>query len=225
MKQKLRDESHKVSELEIMQKEKDEIIAEMKDEYQKLTKLNAKLVQDLQEAKQRMEDLKPERKKMETKIMNQRVNKPIRRKIMVAGDSILKSQPVKVNCFPGATTADMVSFIQPLIARDPDHIILHIGTNDLAVDSPQDIAQKIVALTKIVTDKGIGCTVSEVLGRDNYLSLVGQEVNRLLKQMLSEHIKLVTNDSIKTHHLNRTWLHLNSRGIGASAYNLRMSAT
>ena len=114
----------------------------------------------------------------------------------------------------------MVSFIQPLIARKPDHIILHIGTNDLAVDSPQAIAQKIVALTKIVTDNGIGCTVSEILTRDDYLSLVGQEVNRLLKQMLPEHIKLVSNDSIKTHHLNRSGLHLNSRGTGALAYNL-----
>ena len=43
-----------------------------------------------------------------------------------------RSKSVKVNCFPGATTADMVSLIQPLIARDPDHIILDVGTNDLS---------------------------------------------------------------------------------------------
>ena len=79
MKQKLRDESHKVSVLEKMQIEKDEIIAELKAEHQKLTELNAKLQRDLQEAKQRIEDLKPERKKeVETKIRNQIVNKPIR---------------------------------------------------------------------------------------------------------------------------------------------------
>ena len=79
--------------------------------------------------------------------------------------------------------------------------------------SLQETAQKIVALMKIVTDKGIGCTVSEILGRDDYLSLVGQEVNHLLKQMLPERIKIVSNDSIKTHHLNRSGLHLNSFSV------------
>ena len=76
----------------------------------------------------------------------------------------------------------------------------------------QEIAQKIVAL-KIVTDKGIGSTVSEILRRDDYLSLVGQEVNHWLTQMLPERIKIVSNDSIKTHHLNRSGLHLNSFSV------------
>ena len=55
-----------------MQKEKYEIIAELKAEHQKLTKLNAKLVQNLQEAKQRIEDLKPERKEED----GQKYNEP-----------------------------------------------------------------------------------------------------------------------------------------------------
>ena len=119
-------------------------------------------------------------KEPDSQLVDLKKTKP---KIMIAGDSILKNlhgwmlsclKSVEVNCFPGATTADMVSFIQPLIARKPDHIILHIGTNDLVVDSPQEIAHKIVALTKIVTDNGIGCTVSKILTRDDYLLLVGK---------------------------------------------------
>ena len=54
-KQKLLDELGK------MQKEK-YIVAELKAEHQKSTELNAKLVQDLKEAKQRIEELKPDGK-------------------------------------------------------------------------------------------------------------------------------------------------------------------
>ena len=223
----------------------EELTSKLVEKENKLNELERKLEDKHQETedlkkqndslKQRILELeKPERKeedgnKDKEPDSQQADSKKTKPKIVIAGDSILKnlhgwmisrSKSVKVNCFPGATTVDMVSFIQPLIARKPDHIILHIGTNDLAVDSPQEIAQKIVALTKIVTDNGIGCTVSEILKRDDYLSLVSQEVNRLLKQMLPEHIKLVSNDSIKTHHLNRSGLHLNSRGTGALAYNL-----
>ena len=51
-KQKLLDELKKMR--------KKEIIAELKAEHQKLTKLNVKLVKDLQEAKQQIEELKPD---------------------------------------------------------------------------------------------------------------------------------------------------------------------
>ena len=71
----------------------------------------------------------------------------------------------------------------------------------------------------MITDKGISCSVSEIIRRDDYLSLVGQEVNRILKNMLPAQIKLVCNDSIGTHHLNGSGLHLNGRGKGASAHN------
>ena len=87
----------------------------------------------------------------------------------------------------------------PLINKRPDHIPLHIGTNNLATDSPKEIAD-ILAVTQMITDKGIGCSVSEIIRRDDYLSLVGQEVNRILKNMLPAQIKLVCNDSIGTHH-------------------------
>ena len=185
-----------------------------------LTELNAKLVQDLQEVKQRIEELKLDGKnkasdsnedarKAET---TKQLRKP---KIIVAGDSILKSlhgwmmtrsKSVKIHSFPGATTEDMVSYLTPLINKRPDHILLHIGTNNLATDSPQEIAESILALTQMITHKGIGCSVSEIIRRDDYLSLVGQEVNRILKNILRVQIKLVCNDSIGAHHLNGSGL-------------------
>ena len=59
----------------------------------------------------------------------------------VLGDSLLKGirrdkisrstkQRVSVGCFPGATIEDMKDYIKPTLKRKPDHIILHIGTNN-----------------------------------------------------------------------------------------------
>ena len=112
-----------------------------------------------------------------------------------------RSKSVKIHSFPGTTTEDVVSYLTPLINKRPDHILLHIGTNNLVTDSPQEIAENILALTQMVTDKGIACAVSKIIRRDD-LSLVGQDVNRILTNMLPEQVKLVCNDSIGTHHLN-----------------------
>ena len=131
-----------------------------------------------------------------------------------------RNKSVKVNSFPGATTEDMVSYPpNPLINRKPDHILLHVGTNNLATDSPQQIAENIVALTKLITDRGIECSVSEILKRNDYLSLVGEEVNLILRNILPDNVKLICNDSIEHNHLNDSGVHLNKRGTGALAYN------
>ena len=149
--------------------------------HQKLTELNAKLVQDLQEAKQRIEELKPDGKNKASDTKEdarkaETTKQPRKPKIIVAGDSILKnlhgwmmarSKSIKIHSFPGATNKDMVSYLTPLFNKRPDHILLHIGTNNLATNSPQEIAENILALTQMITDKGIGCSVSEIIRRDD----------------------------------------------------------
>ena len=81
------------------------------------------------------------------------------------------------------------------------------------------IAENIVALTKLITDRGIECSVSEILKRNDYLSLFGEEVNRILRNILPDNVKLICNDSIGHNHLNGSGVHLNRRGTGALAYN------
>ena len=56
---------------------------------------------------------------------------------------------MKINSFPGATTQDMHRYLKPLLARKPDHVILHCGTNDLmnSLDA-EDFANKIIELEK-----------------------------------------------------------------------------
>ena len=47
-----------------------------------------------------------------------------------------RAKKVKVQSFPGATSGDMDHYLQPIISRSPDHVILHIGTNDLSSSKP-----------------------------------------------------------------------------------------
>ena len=37
---------------------------------------------------------------------------------------------VKVRIFPGATTHDMYDYLKPLLKKNPDNILLHVGTNN-----------------------------------------------------------------------------------------------
>ena len=50
----------------------------------------------------------------------------------IKGWLISRQKSVKVYSFSGADTADMEHFLQPLINKEQDQIILHIGTNDVS---------------------------------------------------------------------------------------------
>ena len=73
-----------------------------------------------------------------------------------------RSKPVKIHSFPGVSTEDMVSYLMPLINKRPDHILLHIGTNNLATSSPQETAENILAFNtndNQLRHRGIRCSV------------------------------------------------------------------
>ena len=71
------------------------------------------------------------------KLNDDKRDKPL---VIVAGDSMLRdihgwmmsrSNKVKVHSFSSANTSDMTHFLQPLMKKKPDHVLIHIGTNDL----------------------------------------------------------------------------------------------
>ena len=133
-----------------------------------------------------------------------------------------RSTQAKINSFPGATTSDMFDFLKPLLEKDPDHVILNIGTSDLQDTglTPRDIANDIVRLAKYVTGQRIKCSISGVIFRDDDPWMKGQELNKILRDSLPERIAFIANSNIELGHLNRNGLHLNRRGNGSSAYNL-----
>ena len=74
-------------------------------------------------------------------------------------------QNQECQAFSGATCSDMEHHINPIIAKKPNHVILHCGTNDLMDSNPEDIAEKIKDLAIKVTKNKINCTVSSLIMR------------------------------------------------------------
>ena len=161
---------------------------------------------------------------------NTKANANSKRKIFIAGDSMIKDvkgwllsrqKYVKVYSFSGADTHDMFDFIKPLLSKNPDEIILHIGTNNLqSTLSPEQIVDEILKLRMIIVSFGIHCTISTLVKRDDGYWDKGEEVNRLLFDEIPPE-QLIDNSGLESRHLNGSRLHLNTAGSARLASNFR----
>ena len=80
---------------------------------------------------------------------------------LIVGDSILtgidekrlsnKNQLVKVRDFRGATIDDLKHHLVPLLKKEPDNIILHIGTNDSTSKTSREILDGLLQLKQLIT--------------------------------------------------------------------------
>ena len=59
-----------------------------------------------------------------------------------------RRKSVKVQTFPGANTDETEYFIKPLINRNPQNLVLHCATNDLAYKDPEDVAGNIIRMVQ-----------------------------------------------------------------------------
>ena len=75
----------------------------------------------------------------------------------IKGWLMSRKKHVRVYSFPGAKTDEMESFVKPLIARQPDEIIIHIGTNDLSRTSAGQVTDNILKLAAEIKKHGIKC--------------------------------------------------------------------
>ena len=143
--------------------------------------------------------------------------------VIIAGDSMIRGQKgwmmsrsknINCNAHSEATCDDMEHYLNPILSRKPDHIILHVGTNDLRDSTPTDVVDKIKKLTDKITGGGINCFISSLIIRNDsdQLNQKVQSVNTLLSELVSDKVHLVTHDNI-------TNSHLNTRGDGALAHN------
>ena len=157
-----------------------------------------------------------------------------KRKVMIAGDSVLKhlqghkisrNSRVKVSSFPGCTTEDMHDFIKPLLRKNPDDIILHVGTNSLrSCDTPRACADEIIDLATIVSrESPAKIALSSLVCRsdDEDLAYKIAEVNTTLKDCCTRKSwGFIDHSNISpSNHLNRSGLHLNKSGTSRLARN------
>ena len=145
---------------------------------------------------------------------------------VLVGDSIIKQiqgwklgkkvgHRVVVKSFSGATTSDMKHYLKPTLEKNPQQILLHVGTNDLRDQNPNVVVDNVVELArKIESETNARIILSELVARsDNVSSDSVKTVNRKLKKFCNQNNwKLVQHQNITTNDLNQSGLHLNNRG-------------
>ena len=97
-----------------------------------------------------------------------------------------QNSQVKGATFPGCTTQDMKDHIKPLLGRNPDEIIIHVGTNSLRSSStPRECAVELIDLAETVSSEtSATITISSLINRsdDEALACKVPDVNKLLKE-------------------------------------------
>ena len=139
--------------------------------------------------------------------------------VLIAGDSMLSNidetklshrYHTKVRAFRGSSIEDLHDYLKPLLKKQPEKIILLIGTNDLQNKSVADILKGLKSLLEMIHSSIPNCkvVVSEIIRREDRKSLNGKlsEFNRALKTM---NVDILRQQNITSQHLVRKGLHLN----------------
>ena len=163
---------------------------------------------------------------------NENRNNKNKTNVYILGDSMVylltrkirHKHLVKVRSFLGAKISCMTDDVKPTL-RDinPDHIVLHAGTNDLRTENTaSQIAKATIDLATSLKNDGNTVTVSGIVPRLDELNNKANEVNRRLVLMCKEkNISFLSHDESidPSKHLNESKLHLNSNGIKVFAEN------
>ena len=94
---------------------------------------------------------------------------------------------VKVSTFPGCTTKDMRDHIKPIIRKNPEQLIVHVGTDSLrGSENPTACAEEIIDLTRWIKSAAPESEValSSLTARSDDDQLANQikEVNSTLRK-------------------------------------------
>lgn len=180
----------------------------------------------IEKAKDNAEKQK-DKTKNKTPIKKADSNSNPKKSVIILGDSIvknlnswemssnLKNCKVKVMSFSGATIECMQDYMKPSIRDNPNHFILHVGTNNLNSTEPAiDIAQSIIKQALTLKNEKHDVSVSSIILRKDNWNNKAIEVNENLKELCEEkNIFFIDHsNSIKQRHLNRSRLHLNMKG-------------
>ena len=108
----------------------------------------------------------------------------------------------------------MVDHIKPVKRDKPDHIIFHVGTNDIpSYKDAGDISKSILDLAMCAKSPTCDVSISNIITRKDKHQHKTQEVNNHLKEMCTnKNINLIDHSkNIKHQHLNKSKLHLTKR--------------
>ena len=162
--------------------------------------------------------------------------------IYIKGDSIIKElkgyelekfikywKKVKIRSHPSGEISCLNDHIQPILrSHDAEHVVLHIGTNDLKYEkTPVQICHEIIDLATKVRDKNIKVSISGIVQRNDGLNEKVLLANDVLKKICeSVDIEYINNVNIRPDvHLNGSNLHLNKKGNNILTSNIRSFLT
>ena len=168
------------------------------------------------ESKDSQQQSKAEPSKAETK----------RKKVVIIGDSILngldelglqRNHNVRVRAHFGATSRDIVDHIKPAARKQPDCIIIHVGTNDLTngVDTIQNLKLAMEEAKKESPNTDFALSTitirkdKQALDMKVDINKANNEIKNLATQL---NLKVIENTNIDVSCLGKKKLHLNQRG-------------
>ena len=128
---------------------------------------------------------------------------------------------VKVFHFSGARIEDINQYIIPIIKKQPDYLILHVGTNDATTNTSENILDDLLIIKSNISKQlATSCRIvlsKPIIRHDNgKANLTIRNVNKHLSALQSECIE---NDNISSQHLGGKGLHLTPKGKVRLALN------
>ena len=135
------------------------------------------------------------------------------------------SKNVIIRTFSGATINDMLDYIKPSLRLQPDHIIIHAGTNDLRSTEANAIIENISKLCDEIYNfcPKIDITTSQLITRTDSPDINGKvaHTNNLLHDLCeARNLGIIIHENIDERGLDRFGLHLNRTGSDILARNL-----
>ena len=121
------------------------------------------------------------------------------KRVVLLGDSIIKNingyelsnqvekGKIYVESYSGSKIRCMEDHAKPTSRTDPDHIILHVGTNNLPTRKNTDeIAKSIVQLASALKTKSCDVSISSITARSDQYRKKSIKVNKELKNLCLE---------------------------------------
>jgi hypothetical protein len=127
-----------------------------------------------------------------------------------------------VKTFPGASITDMKHYVKPTLEKNPELIVLHVGTNDIHQKEPEEIVNEMESLcTGIVTNSLAKVAISEIIQReDESMNIKIKYTNNLLAKLCSKYKwAIVQHGNINISNINASGLHVNITGTATLAKN------
>ena len=134
----------------------------------------------------------------------------------------------KVRSFPGSTTEDLQDYIKPLIRKQPDKIILVIGTNDIERRTVNDTLSSVKKVMDMILEKLPDChiVISEIIRRADSrltgakLAELNRKINEFNQNLKTMNVDILRQQNIIREHLGMQGLHLNRNGNKRLALNV-----